>query len=137
MSVSWQFFVDPGLAVPLAELSAAVVAGGHTDARVHFGSLAPTRRLQAASDPGVDQITVSVEDAATGTGMPATSVKLALTQAGLDAAVGGAALAIGAARLSGVDGALAIWVRVDAGATALGEYTDLRLVTNNVIEAAV
>lgn len=79
-----------------------------------LGSTDATGTLfQAASDPGIDAIVLSIVDAASGSGQPASSIKLATTQSGLTSATGGASLTLGTDISSGMAGAVEIWVQWD------------------------
>lgn len=75
----------------------------------YIGSTAAGLKLEANSDPGVDQITISLVDGDPGNGHAVTAVKLATTQAGLAAATPGAALDLGAVINSGVGNAAVVW----------------------------
>jgi hypothetical protein len=55
--------------------------------RFYLGNADGGYIFQAASDPGVDPITLSVVDAVPASGQPASAIKLATTQAGLAGAV--------------------------------------------------
>lgn len=140
MALSFKFFADPALTTPLlgslafVQESAGPVAA---DCVLYFGSRAVGKVLQAISNPGVDNIVLSIADAAPAGGSPAASVKLALSAGGLDTAVGGAALALGAELLSGLDNALAIHVRVLDSTGVAGVNSDLSVSMNAVGEFSV
>lgn len=60
---SFQFYADPGLTTPLATWVRAHQTDGSldpVDKQIWFGSPDGTKQAQAASNPGVDQITVSI-----------------------------------------------------------------------------
>jgi hypothetical protein len=103
---------------------------------LYLGSTVSAKKIQADSNPGVDQITFSISDSGVGTGEPSSAVKLALTEGGLATAVAGAALDIGTQRLSGVVNALSIWVEVEDQVGDVGIYTDLEIITNLTVETA-
>lgn len=131
---TWKFFADAGMTVQLASLAQQLPdTGGSSEAVVYFGAPASGKTLQAASDPGTDPITITPADSAGESGLAASSVRLALSYAGLAAATPGAGVAVGSTLASGA--AVAVFVRVTLGATAVGSYADLSLVTNPVIEA--
>lgn len=88
--------------------------------------------FEAASDPGVDQITLSITDAASGSGQPASSIKLALTQVGLASATGGAALNLGTSIESGIAGAVEIWVQWDDSTETAATDTSLSIGLNEI-----
>lgn len=135
MTISWNFYNDPAL-TSLQSAGATVTEDlGPTDRVVFFGSPTPGKTLRTAVSPGTNQITVSPVDAVAGSGAEAAQIKLALTAGGLDTAVGGAALSIGAELTSGTGGAVAIFVRTEEGSQAVGTSADLQLTTNAVVES--
>lgn len=101
--------------------------------RFFLGSIDAAGTLfEAASNPGVDQITLSITDADPGAHQETTSIKLARTEAGLATAVPGAALDLGTSITAGAAGAVEVWVQwTDSTAVA---YTDgaLSLVINTL-----
>lgn len=135
MSTTWNFFADAGLTVPAVGGAAIASVGSQTDRVLRFGSPASAKILQAASDPGVDPITITPTDAAPGSGIEASAIRLALSAAGLDSATPGAALNIGTTLNSGTGGAVLVYVRTSRGSLGIGEYADLSLVTNAVVES--
>jgi hypothetical protein len=140
MAVTYAFYLDAGLTQPAASLAFAQAADGTSAAAtrvVWLGSPADGKKFQAASAPGTDAITVSIADSASGSGLLPAYVTLATSAAGLDTATPGAALSLGAQRLSGVANAVAIHVRVDTPALTAGTYADLSLTTNPLLESAV
>jgi hypothetical protein len=140
MAITFKFFSDAGLTTPLAaplfvtQNSSSPTA---VDSVIYFGSATAGRIAQAASDPGVDELTVSIVDANSGTGSPATDVKLALSSGGLAGATGGAALDIGTEIESGTAGAVEIHVRILDSTHAVALNTDLSLAVNSLAEYAV
>jgi hypothetical protein len=140
MATSFGFFADAGLTTPATSLAAVQAADGSADAVdsvVYFGSMASGKKAQATSDPGVDPVYVSIADSATGAGLAATAVKLAASSGGLGAAIAGNPLSLGAQVLSGSANAVAVHVRIKTPAVAVGNYTDLSLVTPDLTESAV
>lgn len=131
----FRFYADPALTTPLSTLSLTTLIGSGdsepVSAVVYFGKPGGGRYIDPESG---EHITVSVADTSPAAGLPAASVKLSLSEAGLASATGGAALELGEYLESGVGNAVAIWVAVDAGAVPSGAYTDLSLVTSVVIE---
>lgn len=129
---TFNFFADAGLTVPLASLSAAVsTSGGSADRIVHFGS--PDSAKSITRDGGGDLV-IEVLDSDAGAGLPASAVKLALSAAGLDSAVGGDPLNIGASRDGGAVNALTVFVRVTVGAGSATTFGDLSLRVPDVLE---
>lgn len=107
---------------------------GRVDNKLYLGSTATSKTLQADSNPGVDQMTLTPADSAIGTGHEAAEVKLALSQAGLTAATGGVALNLGTSILSGSANALEIWIGIEATYLTVGVSTELSLTTNALRE---
>lgn len=135
MSTTWNFYADAGLTA-LAVGGAAIASVGSTQDRVlRFGSPATDKTLQAASNPGTDPVTITPADAAPGSGIEASAIQLALSAAGLDSATPGAPVVVGTTLNSGAAGAVLIYVRTARGALGVGNYADISLVTNAVIEA--
>jgi hypothetical protein len=100
-----------------------------------IGSTASGRTLQAESNPGVDQIVLSVTDAAAGSGHPVSDISLALTSVGLDSATPGASLNLGTSILSGVVNAKEIWIGVEDSTGVVGTSTELTVTTNLLRES--
>lgn len=113
-------------------------SSGPYDTSVYIGSTAAagSKQIRAASNPGVDQITLTPSDAATGSGSPGTDVKLALSAGALGAATGGAAVNLGTAIFSGTANALRVYVRVTDSTAAAATNSDLSLDVSSVIESA-
>jgi hypothetical protein len=141
MALSFKFYTDAALTTPLtSNLVATQNVDGSSDPVVHtiyLGSTTTSRQLQANSNPGVDQITVSLVDSAPTTGHPTTDVKLALTENGLATATAGAALDLGVQILSGTVNAKAIWIELDDSTLTLGTSTELSITSNALRETAV
>lgn len=140
MATSFGFYSDAGLTTPLASLAAVQAADGSAaavDSVVYFGSTASGKKVQATSDPGVDPVYIAIADSASGAGLAVTAIKLAASSGGLDAAVAGNPLSLGTQVLSGSANAVAVHVRIKTPAVAVGNYTDLSLVTPDLTESAV
>jgi len=103
---------------------------GRQDFQLWLGSVAASKTLRVDSNPGVDQIALSVVDASPGSGHPASEIKLATTQGGLAGATGGAALNLGTTILSGTSNAVPFWVGVQDSTGVLGTSTELSCLTN-------
>lgn len=141
MALSFKFYTDAALTTPLTgNIVATQNVDGSSDPVVHtlyVGSTTPSRQLEANSNPGVDQIVVSIEDAAPTTGHPVTDVKLALTQNGLAAATPGASLNLGTQILSGSVNAKPVWVQFDDSTLTVATSTEISIKTNSLRETAV
>lgn len=108
---------------------------GRADTVLYLGSAAASKTLQADSDPGVDQITLTAADSAVGAGHEVAEIKLALSQAGLDGATGGTALSLGLSILSGSPAALPVWFGIEAAYLTVGASTELSIATNTLRES--
>lgn len=134
--MSFGFFADAGLTVPLSSLRHYSTQVG--DRLVYFGSADADRQLQDAANPGVANVQVTVADSASGSGLAASAIKLASTSGGLTSATGGAALSLGATVTSGVANAKPVHIRIDTtGGTVPDEYLDVSLAVAGVIESDV
>lgn len=121
MADAFDFYTDSGLTnlVP-SPLVITTGVNASDDMQIYCGGT--SRTFKATSNPGVDQITISV----TGTSAEGPgSIKLATTQAGLDTATGGAALDLG----TEVVNSTSFWVRVTdtLGVQESTGYTGLSL----------
>lgn len=131
---TWNFFADAGMTTQLASLALSLPdTGGSAETVVYFGSPASGKTLQAASAPGTDPITITPADAAGGSGLAASALRLALSYAGLASATPGAGVTVGSTLAGGAP--VAVYVRLTLGATAVGSYSDLSLTTNAAVEA--
>lgn len=136
--MSWAIYADPGLTALADPVDLIQAEGGAAaDFLVYLGNPVASRKLQKGSAPGVDAVTLALEDSAGGSGLATTVIRLAITAPALASATPGAALEVGTTLLSGVAGAVPIFVRVDVGAAADGEYTDLGFVLAGVVDSAV
>ena len=139
MALTFKFFTDVGLTAPVsAPILASQNDAGTTPAietQLWFGSATAGVKAQALSDPGVDQITISVTDATPGASHLPTEIKLALTQGGLAAATPGAALDLGVTVTSAVP--VEFWAQIDDATLLVSTETDLGLTTNTLKETAV
>ena len=129
------FFTDSGLSQPAARLSATAASSGagSSDHLFYLGGTDAAREHVAASDPGVDDIEVSIADSEGGTSLLPSALRLATTQGGLGTATPGAALAVGTNLIGGSANAVTVWLRVDAPAIAAAIYDNLSLTTNDLI----
>ena len=107
---------------------------GRQDVQLWLGSTSTGKTLQAQSNPGVDQIALSVVDSAPASGHPASEVKLALTQGGLAGATGGDSLNLGTAISSSVGNAVTFWIGVTDSTGVGGTSTELSVQTNMLRE---
>lgn len=139
MAAMAYLFSDSALTTPIDDvtgLSLSAVTGDSVDGVFYVGLTNASNKIQAQSNPGVDQITVSIADAASGSGAAASEIKLALSSVGLDTATGGAALNLGATINGGSANAVAVYWRW-TNAAGSGDYTDLSLDLPAVVETAI
>lgn len=138
--MSFAFYTNAGLTVPL---SGNIVFEEPTDhssfapnVPIYLGdpSTGDPVYLKATSDPGVDQITISITDSAAGSGQEASNIKLATTEAGLATATAGAPLDLGVQIQSGVANAAVIWIQFRDSNGIQGTSTELGLETNQLGE---
>lgn len=138
MSHSLKAYNDAALSSQLTKLAALQKTDGSSgavDFVIYLGSTAIGRKIEAASSPGVDNIVLSVADDNGAVGQTAQAVKLATTAAGLDTATAGDPLPLGLEILSGTGNAVEVHVRIEATNLLAGNYTDLSLDTNELVES--
>ena len=138
MALSFGFYSDAALTTPVAsrlQFVQAVADPAAVDRVIWFGSPLAGRMCQAASEPGVDPVTIAIADANSGAGSPAGDVRLALTSGGLDAAAGGDPLVLPETINGGVAAAVPIHIRVLDSTHASGVHNDLSLISNALREA--
>lgn len=138
MATSLQFYSDAALSSPLTKANVVQRSDGATgpvDQVAYLGSGVANKKIRAASNPGVDNIVLSVVDADGPTGQTAAAVKLATSLAGLDSAVAGDPLTLGTEILSGAANAVAVHIRIEDQTATVGTYTDLSLQTNELVES--
>jgi hypothetical protein len=134
------FFTDSGLSTPAARMSALQASDGTAppvDLVAYFGDLDASRVWKAASDPGVDDIVVTVFDSEGGESLLPSVIRLATTQVGLDTATPGAELNIGPSVDGGSANAITIWLRFDTNVFDAGLYDNLSLAVNALVAEVV
>lgn len=131
--MSFGFFADAGLTVPLTSLQVTIsTAGGSSEGIVFFGS--PAAEASLTRDGG-GAIEIEIADADPGDGLAATAVRLALSAFDLDSATPGDPLDIGETVQGGAAHARAVFWRVTVAAGAASTFTDLGLSVPDVLEA--
>lgn len=123
------FFADPAGTTPLLALPVnTFLALAATRVAIWVGYAGTAGTIRPAVD---DQITLRVADAAEGAGYPASAVRLALSEAGLDTAGAGAPLDIAESIAAGTR--VEVWIEVSSAAPAAPDaYVDLSLSTNDL-----
>ena len=143
MATSFSFYHDAALTQvidsgnPLTATQESTGALGPVDKTIYFGSTTTGNKVQAVSSPGVDPIVITIADTNSGTGAPATEIKLALSSGGLATAIAGASLSLSHTINSGVANAVPIYTRRTSALAVAGTYTDISLSSVSVIETAI
>lgn len=139
--ITFGWYADSSGTVPLVKLSQAFssdASDGYVDKLVYLLSHTSNKKLLAGSDPGVDAIQFIVVDSDGAlTGQAAADIKLALSQAALDLATGGAAMSGPSQVLSGVAQALPVWIRLNPSNMTEDVYNDLIVRCSAVTERLV
>lgn len=138
--MAFGFYADAGLTLPLEKLTFQQAADGSAaafDAVAYFGAPVVGSKVEAESDPGVDPVYIAFADATAGVGVTPLHARLGLTSGDLATSLAGEPLSLGTEVLSGVAGAVAVHVRVDTPALAVGRYTDVSLVLPTLLEGPV
>ncbi|PHS70540.1 MAG: hypothetical protein COB22_07900 [Cycloclasticus sp.] len=109
---------------------------GDLDAVLYIGDPNSGGQLQAASNPGVDQIVATLGDSNVNPGnTPETvDVKLATSNGGLTAAVAGDPLNLGVTIAGGVGNKVELHMRVVLPTAPVAVYNELSINTNTVRE---
>jgi len=140
MATTLKFYTDSGLT---NELVGNVIipqnqdgSTGDVDGVLYLGSVASNKTFQADSDPGVDQIAVSIADSnvAVGVSPEASDIKLATSNGGLAAAVAGDPLNVGLTLTSGAGNKVEVHFRQITPTAPIGTYTEISLDTNVIRE---
>ena len=116
-------------------LGLSAINGSSDDGVFYVGTPTAANKIEAASNPGVDQIDVVITDASPGSGVEASHIKLALTNAGLAGAVGGNPLSLGAVINGGPGGAVQVHYRWE-NSVGGSVYTEITLDLDARIESA-
>lgn len=139
-SLTYKFYSDAALTVPITAISAEQLADGSSNPvvkEVWLGDPEANFLIQEWNNPGVNNIEVSVGDTSPGTGHEATEVKLAATAEDLATAVAGAPFVVGLAQNSGIAGAVKIFVQIDDVTGVEGTTSELSLICSEVKVEAV
>lgn len=136
MAISLGFFNDAALTVPVTTLTfihAIDDSLPFVKQRVFLGSPTGTSTFQAASNPGVDDIEVSISDPNLPDGFDFDMVKVAASSLALDSAIPGDPFVIGPQILGGAGNGVEVWFQVIDTNLLQGTYT-LIPTTNTVAE---
>ena len=139
MATTFQLYQDSGLTIPFTPGTDFIgpVRNPPEDFVLYLGSTETANKVEAASDPGVDQITASITDAAAGSGLETTDIKLADTAAGLPGATGGASLNLDTEIVGGVGNAHPIHIRVAFAAGGLVSDQNVAIEINALVESVI
>lgn len=138
MTLTLKAFNDVALSSQATKLSTLQRSDGSTgpvDYTIYLGSTIPGKRFRAASNPGIDEIAVSIVDTDPGGGQSVAAVRLARTAEDLDSATPGAPLNIGTEISSGAGNAVEVHIRIEADNLDAGTYSDLSLMTSPLVES--
>jgi hypothetical protein len=138
------FYLDENLTQPV-NLNTPIniilnTAGGgaYVDFQLWFGSTDSTKKCQAASNPGVDQITITINDTNPTIHQPnpinGPYWVLALTQSALATNPKNNSINIGTEVLGGVANAKNFWLRIFEPEQAPAIWEDWILTTNAILE---
>lgn len=94
------------------------------------------QQQEAYSNPGTDDIVLSIVDSAPSSGHAADEVTLALNAGDLGTNTAGASLVLGTTLVSGVSGRVTVHVRVENAVTAVGDSTELELQLTATVDSA-
>lgn len=138
MAISFKLYTDSGLTAELTtdliHSKLASVSSEDKDFRLYLGSTASGTKLQRATNPGVNEITVEPTDSNTGAAPATTAIKLALSQSALATAVAGDPLDLGTQILSGAANAIEFWVRATNALSGITSDDTLGLLIDDVDE---
>lgn len=99
-----------------------------------IGSPDASRKIEADSNPGVDNIVITPIDSNPGSGHEVTEIKLATTLLGLDSAVAGDPLSLGTVINGGTE--VSIFMRLTDGTSGLASVEQL-IETNDLYESDI
>lgn len=139
MATTFKLYKDSGLTQPFVPGTDYIgpVRNPPEDFSIYLGSTETLNKVEAASDPGVDQIVASVSDAVASSGLEATDIKLALTPGGLTGATGGASLNLATSISGGVGNAVEVHIRVAFAAGGLVSDQNVSVDINSLVESVI
>ena len=138
MATTFNLFKDSGLTQPFVPGTDFIgpVTSPPEDHVLYLGSNETANKVEANSNPGVDQIVVSIVDADPGNDLETTDVQLATTNGGLAGATGGASLNLGTVINGGVGNAQEIHIRVSyTGGLTSDQNVSIEL--NTLVESPI
>ncbi|ADO45290.1 conserved hypothetical protein [Hydrogenobacter thermophilus TK-6] len=142
--MAFGFYLDANLTQPVNLNTSINIAlntaggGAYVDIQLWFGSIDSSKKCQAASNPGVDQITITINDTNPAIHQPdATNGPywvLALNQNDLNSNPQNNSIDIGTEVLGGVANARTFWLRIFEPEQAPAIWEDWILTTNAILE---
>jgi hypothetical protein len=132
MASTFDFWDDSGMTQSHSGTISTVNGG---DFVIYLGSNNASRKLEAQSNPGVDDILITPTDSNPGNNHEASEIKLANTLLGLDSAVAGQALNLGT-QVSG-GSAQPIYIRLTDGTGGGIASTELSLALTDCWELSI
>lgn len=139
MAATFKIWSDAGLTQEFDPATDFLELNDSTaDFHLWIGSNDSSRKLEANSDPGVDQLTLTPTDADPGNNHETDTIKIADTQANLASATAGAAYNLGTVINGGVGNAVDFWVRLTDQLSGSVLYdANLSIDLNDAIESQV
>lgn len=140
MALTFKVYSDSNLTTEISTLqfSAAAINPSPEDKTVYIGSTNASNKLEANSNPGIDQIVLSINDSDPGSGHETTEFKLALTQNDLNTATPGASLNLGTQLTGGTVNAIPVYIRFENAVVNPGTLpVEISFTTNEVYESSV
>lgn len=139
MATSFKFYTDAALTT---EFTPGVdwlgpVTSPPQDFVLYLGSTVSANKVEASSDPGIDQITISITDTDPGNNLEATDIKLATTNGGLTGATGGASLDLGTVINGGSANAAEVHIRVAFAAGGIVTDQTCGIESNTLVESVI
>lgn len=145
--MAFGFYLDANLTQPVNLNSPinivinTVGGGAYIDIQLWFGSPDSTKKCQAASNPGVDQITITIRDNNPTIHNPDPTSGpywvLALNQNDLNSNPKNNSIDIGTEVLGGVANVKSFWLRIFEPEQAPAIWEDWILTTNDLVEVSV
>ena len=131
MATTFKFYNDAALTDPfvLGTDYIGPITSPPQQTVIYFGSTDATKKLQAAAPgtPGTTPVYVTIEDAASSSGLEATDVKLADSVPNLASATGGADFSLTDTVLGGVANKVTIYIEVDFAAGGIASDKNVSL----------
>jgi hypothetical protein len=142
--MAFGFYLDENLTQPTNLNSPTNIilntagGGAYVDIQLWFGSPDSSKKCQAASNPGVDEITITIRDTNPTIHNPNPTAGpywvLALNRSELDTNSKNNSIDIGTEVIGGVANAISFWLRIFEPEQAPAIWEDWILTTNDILE---